>query len=75
MVTEFSGFTRGVIGKNLPSDNTLNNMKKSDLIKLLHIAQHNYETLNWFYVNAVNNSKCNTCPLGRKEGVNNEYDA
>ena len=54
MVTEFCGFGKGVVGKKLPSDTTLNNMKKVDLIKLLHTAQHNYETLMWFYNNAVN---------------------
>lgn len=54
MVTEFCGFNKGVVGKDLPSDTTLNNMKKADLIKLLHTAQHNYETLNWFCNNAVN---------------------
>lgn len=54
MVTEFCGFGKGVVGKKLPSDTTLNNMKKADLIKLLHTAQHNYETLMWFYNNAVN---------------------
>lgn len=64
MVTEFNGFSKGVIGKKLPADKTLNNMKKKELIELLHVAQHNYETLNWFYNNAVDNSKCNKCPLG-----------
>ena len=54
MVNDFSGFSKGVIGKKLPSDTTLNNMKKADLIKLLHTAQHNYESLNWFYNNTVN---------------------
>lgn len=54
MVTEFNGFSKGVIGKKLPSDTTLNNMKKEDLIELLHLAQHNYESLMWFYNNAVN---------------------
>lgn len=53
MVTEFNGFREGVIGKKLPSDTTLNNMKKSELIKLLRTAQHNYDTLMWFYTNAV----------------------
>ena len=54
MVNEFCGFRKGVIGKDkLPSDTTLNNMKKADLIKLLHTAQHNYESLMWFYNNAV----------------------
>lgn len=54
MITDFCGFDNGVIGKKLPSDSTLNNMKKAELIELLHIAQHNYETLRWFYINAVN---------------------
>ena len=55
MVNEFCGFKHGVIGTDkMPSDTTLNNMKKADLIKLLHTAQHNYETLMWFYNNAVN---------------------
>lgn len=54
MVTEFCGFRKGVIGKELPKDSTLNNMKKSELIELLHTAQHNYETLMFFYSNAVN---------------------
>lgn len=54
MVNEFCGFKHGVIGTDkMPADTTLNNMKKSDLIKLLHTAQHNYETLMWFYNNAV----------------------
>lgn len=54
MAAEFNGFTRGVIGKKLPVDTTLNNMKKSELIELLHIAQYNYDTLMQFYTNAVN---------------------
>jgi len=54
MVTEFNGFSQGVIGKKLPADTTLNNMKKAELIELLHIAQHNYDVLNSFYTNAVN---------------------
>lgn len=29
-------------------------MKKSELIKLLHIAKHNYDVLMYFYSNAVN---------------------
>ena len=62
-MTDFNGFDKGVIGKKLPSDSTLNNMKKADLIKLLHIAEHNHNTLTWFYKNACDNSKCNRCPL------------
>lgn len=38
MVVEFNGFSESVIGKKLPSDTTLNNMKKSELIKMLHLA-------------------------------------
>ena len=53
MIVDFSGFANGVIGKKLPSDKTLNNMRKSELIKLLHIAQNNYDSLKWFYNNAV----------------------
>ena len=54
MVNEFCGFKYGVIGTDkMPADTTLNNMKKVDLIKLLHTAQHNYETLMFFYNNAV----------------------
>lgn len=54
MVNEFCGFKHGVIGTDkMPADTTLNNMKKADLIKLLHTAQHNYESLMWFYNNAV----------------------
>ena len=53
MVTEFCGFNKGVIGKKLPSDSTLNNMRKEELINLLRLAQHNYGNLVWFYNNAV----------------------
>lgn len=53
MVREFRGFVEGVIGKKLPSDSSLNNMKKRELIKLLHLAQENYETLLWFHSNSV----------------------
>lgn len=63
MVTDFNGFDKGVIGKKLPSDTTLNNMKKADLIKLLHTAEHNHNVLAEFYRNAVDKSKCNRCPL------------
>lgn len=63
MVTEFNGFDKGVIGKKLPSDTTLNNMKKADLIELLHIAEYNHNTLAWFYKNVCDNSKCNRCPI------------
>lgn len=65
MVTDFNGFDKGVIGKKLPSDTTLNNMRKDDLIELLHIADHNHNVLAQAYKIAVDNSKCNVCPLGR----------
>ena len=78
MVNDFNGFDKGVIGKKLPSDSTLNNMKKAELIKLLHIAEHNHSTLALFYKNACDNSKCNRCPLGMNynkalDDVENEF--
>lgn len=51
---EFNGFTQGVIGKKLYADSVLKKMQKSELIELLHLAQHNYNTLMLFYTNAVN---------------------
>ena len=62
-MVDWNGFDKGVIGKKLPSDSTLNNMKKSELIKLLHIAEHNHTVLAETYRIAVDNSKCNRCPL------------
>ena len=62
-MTDFIGFSEGVTGKPLPADATLEAMKKTELIKQLHIADHNYETLKFAYGNAVDNSKCNRCPL------------
>lgn len=61
---DFAGICIGVIGKKLPSDSTLNNMRKSELIELLHIAEHNYKVLSEFYTNAIDDSKCKKCPLG-----------
>lgn len=69
MVIDFNGFDKGVIGKKLPSDSTLNNMKKSELIELLHIAEHNHSALVQSYKNAVDTNKCNRCPLMSKRGV------
>nr|DAI20897.1 MAG TPA: hypothetical protein [Bacteriophage sp.] len=57
------GFDKGVIGKPLPADSTLNNMKKYELIELLHIAESNHKVLTDAYANAVDTSKCNRCPL------------
>lgn len=54
MVNSLNGFTEGVIGKRLPSEKTLNSMKKSELIELLNLAQLNYESLLEKYNNAVN---------------------
>lgn len=62
---DFSGIYSGVIGKKLPSDSTLNNMRKSELIELLHISENNYKALAGFYSVSVDNSKCNSCPLGK----------
>lgn len=64
MVNDFNGFDKGVIGKKLPADSTLNNMKKAELIKLLHTAEHNHSVLAQFYKNACDNSKCHKCPIG-----------
>ena len=64
--TEYSGFDRGVIGRKLPADSTLNSKKKEYLIELLHTAQHNYEALMWFYNNAV---AVNMAALNQKEGA------
>lgn len=57
MVTVFNGFSLGVLGKKLPADTTLNGMKKSELIELLHLAESNYDALMQFYTNAVNANK------------------
>lgn len=62
-MTDFIGFSEGATGKPLPADSTLRAMKKTELIKLLHTADHNYKTLKSAYGNAVDNSKCNRCPL------------
>lgn len=62
-MTDFNGFDKGVIGRALPADTTLNNMRKADLIKLLHLAENNHRTLVEAYEIATSNSKCNVCPL------------
>lgn len=59
----FNGFDNGVIGKKLPSDTTLNNMRKADLIDLLHLAESNHRVLAETYKIAIDTSKCNHCPL------------
>lgn len=74
MVTEFNGFDKGVIGKKLPSDTTLNNMKKADLIELLHLAQQNYDSLRWFYGNAVNVNIEKLAKMDSKEIRNKAID-
>lgn len=68
-MVNFNGFDKGVIGKPLPADSTLNNMKKQQLIELLHIAEHNHSVLADAYACAVDDNKCNRCPLmkGAKE--------
>lgn len=73
-MVNFSGFDRGVIGKPLPADSTLNNMKKYQLIELLHIAESNHKVLADAYANAINTSKCNRCPImqaAKKVGCEN----
>ena len=62
-MVNFSGFDRGVIGKPLPADSTLNNMKKYELIELLYLAESNHKVLVDAYDNAVNTNKCNSCPI------------
>ena len=62
-MVDFSWVNNGVIGKPLPADSTLNNMKKYELIELLHIAESNHKVLANAYANAVNTSKCNSCPI------------
>lgn len=72
-MVDFNGFCRGVIGKPLPADSTLNNMKKQQLIELLHIAEHNHSALASAYKCATDNSKCNRCPLTQKEKTQNNW--
>lgn len=62
-MVDFNRFDKGVIGKKLPADTTLNCMRKADLIKLLHLAEDNHRVLAEAYKIAVGNSKCKTCPL------------
>ena len=62
-MVDFNGFDKGVIGRKLPSDTTLNNMRKADLIELLHLAESNHRVLAETYKIAIDTSKCNHCPL------------
>lgn len=57
-MVDFNGFDKGVIGKKLPSDSTLNQMKKSELIELLHLAESNHRVLAAGLV-AINPAKVN----------------
>ena len=68
-MVNFNGFDKGVIGKPLTADSTLKNMKKQQLIELLHIAEHNHSVLADAYASAIDDNKCNRCPLmkGAKE--------
>ena len=68
MMIDFTGFGEGVTGKPLPADSALGAMKKTELIELLHIANHKYRALKSAYGNAIDNSKCNRCPLTKTKG-------
>lgn len=46
-----NGHPACVLGRNMYSESTLKSMSKTDLIELLHIAQHNYEALLESYCN------------------------
>jgi len=62
-MVDFNGFDRGVLGKTMPADSTLKNIKKEKLIEMLHMAQNNYNVLRVMYQNAVDDNKCNRCTL------------
>lgn len=62
-MTNFNVIDNGVLGKAMPADSTLKNIKKEKLIEMLHIAQNNYNVLRVMYQNAVDDNKCNRCPL------------
>lgn len=64
-MVNFNEFDKGVIGKPLSADSTLRNMKKQELIELLHIAEHNHSVLADAYACATDDNKCNRCPLMR----------
>ena len=60
------------------ADNTLRCMPRKDLIAYIRDIEHNYETLYWFYQNAVNANlekfkdfervvRCRDCKHQRKE--------
>lgn len=59
----FNGIDNGVLGKPVPADSTLKNMRKEKLIDMLHMAQNNYEVLRMMYKTAISEDKCNRCPL------------
>lgn len=68
MANSFTGYDQGVLGKPFPAESTLRAMKKSELIELLHLADHNYKSLNFAYSIALDNSKCNKCPIMQMRG-------
>lgn len=65
----YTGYERGAFGRKLPSDSTLKTWKKDDLIEWMHIAEHNYNALVEMYGNAIDNSKCHRCPLGKGKEI------
>ena len=72
MGDSFTGYDQGVLGKPFPAAATLMAMKKSELIDLLHLADHNYKSLNIAYRIALDNSKCNRCPIMQMIGEKHE---
>ncbi len=56
MAYTFNDLPRGVTGKKLPADSVLWNMRKTELMELLRLAQHNYTVLMEFYSNAAKSS-------------------
>ena len=64
--------------KNPYADNTLRCMPRKELIEYIRDIEHNYETLYWFYQNAVNANlekfkdfervvRCNDCTYHKEK--------
>lgn len=50
---KFNGIDKGVIGRPMYSDSTLQAMTKKELIELLHLADRNHERTIESYKNAI----------------------